>query len=479
MKAESSYSDLKDAKGLVSMAKITAMPLCKGLLADGSIDPSTLDILIAETGASLSKGGLNENQFNELCRMLHEYTDALDDDPSLMTDNDNDSSYTNTDSSTLLLDDTDEDDLSDSDDDISMSGDDLSDEDIEKLLKSIFDDMKNTKTNKVAIRKVLEMDSIKDAIENEEMTEKDVLGVLNGMNLKIGNEIDFPTFSSFLDSLEQVVNVDDDEDNDRSSNIDRDDDDEEEDDEDDLSEDEKLAMMKEVFNELKSNKSDKMSVKQFKSWENVQLALDSRYLTADGLDGILNKVCATASTSSSSGGNGFGKKGSGSVSGTSKERELDFDQFVRALDLIEEALNFDEVKDEELVSSSGKGDASNQGKGFGAATATAPSSASVPVSVSAPSSAADRIVVDQAVGTQWAAATSKASAAHPASSTLTDSVAAAAVTPSGKGFGKQPTIDELTAAAGGKKQRPLTADQVQANAVAKEIFDDLRGVVSE
>ena len=30
----------------------------------------------------------------------------------------------------------------------------------------------------------------------------------------------------------------------------------------------------------------------------------------------------------------------------------------------------------------------------------------------------------------------------------------------------------------GKKQRPLTPDQIAANAVAKEIFDDLRGVVS-
>ena len=75
----------------------------------------------------------------------------------------------------------------------------LSDEDIEKLLKSIFDEMKNTKTNKVAIKKVLEMDTIKDAIENEEMTEKDVLGVLKGMNLKMGNEIDFTTFSTLLD----------------------------------------------------------------------------------------------------------------------------------------------------------------------------------------------------------------------------------------------------------------------------------------
>ena len=459
------FNENKDKNGFVPIQKLNkALPILDTLIKSDAIDQSTVDILILETGANAAKG-LNEKQFLEFHRMMEEYNVALDDvnddafgSTQSINQNDNDDDL-------LIEDFTNEND----DNDAMLSSDDLSDEDIEKLLKSIFDEIKNKKTNKVSITKVLDMETIKNAIENEELTENMIMNTLQTMNLKLSQDIDFPTFSALLDSLEKNITDDDEEEEEdeidrfvaktkASSNSNKDGDDEdyendEDEEEDDLSEDEKLQMMKEVYNELKSPKSDKMTVKQFKSWENIQQALDNNYLTTTGLDEILTQV--TKDSVGTVKNTGFGKKPDNSIG----SRELDFDQFVTVLDYVEEALNFDNVKDEELIIPS---------KPTSATTSTTTNINAEQVSRGLdnkpPVEDENRMKVDtSAVANQWSNSNSKTSAA--------------AVSPSGgKGFGKQPTIEELTKT--GKKQRPLTPDQIAANAVAKEIYDDLRGIVS-
>ena len=186
--------------GILTTKAILSYNPIATLLSDDVLDKTALTLLIEETGADAKKG-LNLDQFIALMEMLDEYTIAAspssnDDNESTLASN---KPTTTTSSPTTT---TSGGKSSSSSTTSSTDPIDLSDDEVTTLLKSVYDDLKNKKTNKVSIQSILTMDTIKDAIQTKELSFDIFNQVLNDFNLKLSSEVDFVMFMALLDKLE-------------------------------------------------------------------------------------------------------------------------------------------------------------------------------------------------------------------------------------------------------------------------------------
>ena len=215
-KSGPSSSSILTTKAIMSYNPIAT------LLSDDVLDKTALTLLIEETGADAKKG-LNLDQFIALMEMLDEYTIAAssssndDTESSLASYKPTTTSTTTTSTSTTTTSSSPASPATSSASTRTSSSIttttsssntdpiDLSDDEVTTLLKSVYDDLKNKKTNKVSIQSILTMDTIKDAINSKELSIDIFNQVLNEFNLKLSSEVDFKMFMALLDKLEGTL----------------------------------------------------------------------------------------------------------------------------------------------------------------------------------------------------------------------------------------------------------------------------------
>ena len=231
-----------------------------------------------------------------------------------------------------------------------------------------------------------------------------------------------------------------------------------------------------VYNDLGPNKQNNLTIKKFKNWENIQDALTNKHITKKGLDGILKKVIGVVGIEEGGGG------------------EMTFEQFVQVLDAVEEILTFD---DDDSTTTADKS-SSGGGNGF-APKATAPAStASAPVAAASTPTAyvLPPFTLPPFELPPFELPDSALPTAKQVSATLDDTTddegeeeeeviappsdwkQQGPPTPSGKGFARTQET-QLSKKEQRKADHKLSPDQIAANAVATELFDDLRGRVSK
>ena len=197
--------------GILTTKAIMSYTPIATLLSDDVLDKTALTLLIEETGADAKKG-VNLDQFRALMEMLDEYTIAASPssndytESTLASTKPTTSSSTTASSSTSPTSPTSTSRTTSSSTSTTTSSStdpiDLSDDEVTTLLKSVYDDLKNKKTNKVSIQSILTMDTIKDAVQSKELSIDIFNQVLNEFNLKLSSEVDFKMFMALLDKLE-------------------------------------------------------------------------------------------------------------------------------------------------------------------------------------------------------------------------------------------------------------------------------------
>jgi hypothetical protein len=136
---------------------------------------STVDLLIKEVGGLETKT-LSFDQFWQLVNLLEDASDAAADR------------------------------VSDLGDDSEL---DASPEELEQMARSIFDDLKNPKTNTVTTKKLKNWEGIKQVLDNGELSK----GALNSAIKQVGadktNELNFDQFSELMELLEDAMDEED------------------------------------------------------------------------------------------------------------------------------------------------------------------------------------------------------------------------------------------------------------------------------
>ena len=240
-----------------------------------------------------------------------------------------------------------------------------------------------------------------------------------------------------------------------------------------------------VYNDLGPNKQNKLTIKKFKNWENIQDALTNKHITKKGLDGILKKVIGVVGIEEGGGGG-----------------EMTFEQFVQVLDAVEEILTFDDDDSTTTTATTAAG-TDKSGNGFApkattAATVATTSTAPAPVAA-APTPTAyvlPPFTLPPFELPPFELPDSALPTAKQVSATLDDTTddegeeeeeviappsdwkQQGPPTPSGKGFARTQET-QLSKKEQRKADHKLSPDQIAANAVATELFDDLRGRVSK
>lgn len=151
----------------------------------------------------------------------------------------------------------------------------------------------NIQGKSLKLNKFLESEYIKEAIEAKHLTKQtldmlvDVVvgsGAIGGKGksktaaaaaeaeLLLEKPISFEQFSQIIQLIERAKST---------GGEDEEGDDDDEDDFDALSDEEIEEMRKEVFEELKSKKTDRVSIDKFMKWESIQDAISSSDLTED------------------------------------------------------------------------------------------------------------------------------------------------------------------------------------------------------
>ena len=248
-----------------------------------------------------------------------------------------------------------------------------------------------------------------------------------------------------------------------------------------------------VYNDLGPNKQNKLTIKKFKNWENIQDALTNKHITKKGLDGILKKVIGVVGIEEGGGGG-----------------EMTFEQFVQVLDAVEEILTFDDDDSTTTTATTAAG-TDKSGNGFApkattAATVATTSTAPAPVAA-APTPTAyvlPPFTLPPFELPPFELPDSALPTAKQVSATLDDTTdddttddegeeeeeeeeevitppsdwkQQGPPTPSGKGFARTQET-QLSKKEQRKMDHKLSPDQIAANEVATELFDDLRGRVS-
>lgn len=260
------FDKLKSPKtGKVSVKALKNWDNIKDGITNGDFDMKKVDDVLKEFGV---KNDLDYDQFNSFLERLEQHVDEGNGDAT--SDN-------NTDVEDA---DTDEDDE-----------DELNDEDLKAITRQEFDALKSPKSGKVSIKALKNWEAVKDLIADGGLTVQEVDETLKELGVK--GDLDYEQFDAFV----EAIGGEDDEDGD-------DDDDKE------LTDDEVAEITREMFDELKSAKTGRVSVKALKAWDGIQDAIVNDELTMEGVDGVLRDL---------------GVKG-----------DLDFEQFGKVLTAIEE-----------------------------------------------------------------------------------------------------------------------------------------------
>ena len=154
----------------------------------------------------------------------------------------------------------DDDDAADDDDEL------LDDEEFKELIKSDFDQLKG-KNGKVSTSSFKKWEEVENMIESGAIDSKTLDECIATVMDRKKGDMNFEQFYELVILLDETA----------EGNIDNDDadvdDDEEEDDEEEEepTEEEIEEMAKEIFNELKSPKTGKVTVKKFKAWDGVKV----------------------------------------------------------------------------------------------------------------------------------------------------------------------------------------------------------------
>ena len=303
------------------------------LFKNGVIDEDTLNILLGEVNSKIN-GDLSFEQFQVLISMIDQLARVSENEISSLNEGLDGVSAPAAENSDPAS--SEENDLEE-----------LSEEEMEAMTHDAFEELKS-KNGKVSVKRFKTWESIKEALEEGDIREKDVEDALKKAGVGKSGEMDYETFKQAVRHVEDFLmeqEVDEDETDteepelDEGSRAERSElDSSEGDDFEELSEEEMEALTRDAFEELKS-KNGKVSVKRFKTWESIKEALEEGDISEKDLEDALKKA-------------GVGKSG-----------EMDYETFKQVVRTIEDpsSVKLDVAAGSSLISSN------SAGKGFGTA----------------------------------------------------------------------------------------------------------------
>ena len=366
------FETLRGDKPTVSFKTFMAWDDVQDMMSEGLLDDETLNVFLSEVG--VKKGGnLTQDQFIALVTMLDENMRAMGDDK--VSDGDGE--------------DEDEGENGDEDDEVPE----IDSAELEAVAREIFDELRG-KSKALPIKAIKRWTEVQEAVKAGIMTQDTLDIIVKEVAAPGASELTFAEFQQLVELLDQVADAamgataedsahlkgqstksnkaapsaaaaaaaadkgakpsaskvsqplkqqaaaDDEDDEDDDSVFDMD----------DPTPEELEAFTREIYDELKSPKTGKVSTKNFIAWEGVAEVLASGELAKKDLDRVLSEADVA---------------GSGSLS---------FAQFREVMDRIEDLLNEaeeddDEEEEEEEAVVFGKG-AKAQGKGSSAATSS-------------------------------------------------------------------------------------------------------------
>lgn len=376
---QTAFDELRGKRSKVLVADLSLWVDLREMIDNDEISAEAVDAAIKKVAGKNKE--LDFEQFSEFVDIVQEGIDAtpLDDEDNYGEDDDGVASgaisnVVNTDisggSKVIAVDDADADGSDEElqSDDISSEDDALTEDEVREQAKELFDELSKGKDT-VTVKAFLSSGFIEELID-EEVIDKDTLQLLiaeTGVK-KTGSLTEDQLAEVMLmindyademgigdDGYEGSEDDDDEYDGDYEEEEEEDDekivdtsakvtaiednDDSEEGDgygeEDDLSAEEMEEMMRETFDELKSPKTGKLSVKKFLAWDTIQESLVDESLSQEVVDTIIKKVCGDA-------------------------KDLSFEQFLECMNELEEAVadadddgdvtdsSEDEATDEEL-----------------------------------------------------------------------------------------------------------------------------------
>jgi len=353
------FDTLRGSKKTVPVKTFMAWDDVQDMLKDGVLDNETIDILLGEVGSK--KGGeLNYEQFSQLVTMLDENVSALGDfksndsvDPELDEDDEEEeeleeklveassdkkrSTITNSAKSVSApIDEEEEEEEEDGDEA------EISEEDLQEIAKEVYDELRGKS-------KTLSMKSFKAWEEVQVLLNSDVLKpetldlLINEVCDPNAKGISLAEFTQLVELLDEAAAAFYGEDGEKQGE------EEEGGEEDDEPTAEELeAITREIFDELKSAKTDEVTVKKFKAWEGLKEVLDNGELSKGALEAAIAKA------------------------DPKKTGKLSFTQFQLLLDEVQEVLDasFDEDDEDDVDEEEDKkviAEVVPSGKGFGRA----------------------------------------------------------------------------------------------------------------
>jgi Ca2+-binding EF-hand superfamily protein len=364
------FNTINGKKKTMPMKTFLAWDDVKDMQKEGVLDKETLDIFLEEVG--VKKGAeLTQDQFVALVTMMDENMRAV---AGGAAEDDNAPGAT----------------LGEGEDD--ESSPEIDSEELEAVAREIYDELRG-KSKALSVKAFRKWEEVQEAVKAGILSENTLDVLVKEVASPGATELTFDEFQQLVGLLDQVADAalgataedssglkGQPSSSSSSSSVpakakgkgkgkqqaQEEDEDEEDDtvfemDEDDLDEptpEELEAFAKEIFDELKSAKTNKVTIKAFKAWEGVKDVLESGELSKEDLATVIAEV---------------DKDNTGSLS---------FDQFRKVMDKVEGILNEgadfedDEEEEEEVVvavSAKGKGKASSaaaaaavvSGQGFG------------------------------------------------------------------------------------------------------------------
>jgi Ca2+-binding EF-hand superfamily protein len=157
----------------------------KELVDSKTIKMQTIDLLVKEVGAT--NGKMTFDQFWQLVNLLEEASDASKPMPVP-------SKITAEDVSESLGD--------DGDDDEEL---DPTDEELEAMAREIFDELKNSKTNKVTVKKFKAWEGVREVLDSGDLSKGALNNALKTVGADKSGELNFDQFKQVMDMLEEEL----------------------------------------------------------------------------------------------------------------------------------------------------------------------------------------------------------------------------------------------------------------------------------
>lgn len=287
----------------ITVNEFMAWDELKDMLSDGLLDTETVSALLAEVGIDTGdkKAKMDFDMFYTVVTMLDETLEAMDGIDMDNLEDDDDISVPIADSA--LVESTAE--------SISEVNYAEGEEDMDAFAKEVFTELAAGKDS-LSVDEFKKWEQVSELLENSLVAENTVEVIIN--EICEGRQVmTFDEFNEIVDLLDQAAEA--------KHEGHWTDEEEEEEEEDMMSEAELEAAAREIFDELKNSKTNKVSIKKFKAWEAIKDAIS---------EGDLSK--------------GALKQGIKAVD-PNESNELDFDQFKALMDYLEDAMTADDNDD--------------------------------------------------------------------------------------------------------------------------------------